>query len=75
MACAGRSPNGSGPTCGSARAVARCGRATAPNALSQYIRRILVEQLGQPGEWDWAVFPGTKYMRATMEHFHQIPMP
>jgi hypothetical protein len=46
----------------------------APNALSQYIRRILVEQLGRPDEWDWAVFPGIEHMRATIGRFHDIPM-
>jgi diadenosine tetraphosphate (Ap4A) HIT family hydrolase len=47
----------------------------APNALSQYVRRILVDQLGRPGEWDWAVFPGTEYLRATISKFHAAPLP
>jgi diadenosine tetraphosphate (Ap4A) HIT family hydrolase len=46
----------------------------APHALSQYIRRILVDQLGRPGEWDWAVFPGVDYLRSTMERFRAVPM-
>ena len=42
----------------------------APKALSQYLRRVIVGQLGRPDEWDWAVFPGTDHMRRTMRRFH-----
>lgn len=46
----------------------------APHALSQYIRRILVAQLGRPGEWDWAVFTGTDHLRNTIGRFRDVPM-
>lgn len=46
----------------------------APNALSQYIRRIIVDQLGRSGEWDWAVFTGVEHLRATIERFRAVPM-
>jgi diadenosine tetraphosphate (Ap4A) HIT family hydrolase len=46
----------------------------APHALSQYVRRILVAQLGRPDEWDWAVFPGIDHIRATIERFHDVPL-
>ncbi|NSC25226.1 hypothetical protein FM076_30380 [Streptomyces albus subsp. chlorinus] len=55
----------------------RSGRAwmcDAPHALSQYVRRILVAQLGRPDEWDWAVFPGTDHIRVTMERFRDAPL-
>lgn len=43
----------------------------APKALSQYVRRMIVAQLGRTGEWDWLVFPGTAHMRATVERLHR----
>lgn len=43
----------------------------APKALSQYIRRVIVSQLGRPGEWDWLVFPGTDHMRNTVRQLHR----
>jgi diadenosine tetraphosphate (Ap4A) HIT family hydrolase len=46
----------------------------APDALSQYIRRILLSQLGRRDEWDWAVFPGQEYIRRTIAQFHEIPL-
>jgi len=46
----------------------------APKALSQYVRRLLVAYLGHPEEWDWAVFPGVGYMRATIRELHDHPI-
>jgi diadenosine tetraphosphate (Ap4A) HIT family hydrolase len=46
----------------------------APDALSQYIRRILLRQLGRGDEWDWAVFPGLSHIRRTIYQFHERPM-
>jgi Diadenosine tetraphosphate (Ap4A) hydrolase and other HIT family hydrolases len=42
----------------------------APAALSQYVRRVILGQLGRPDQWDWAVFPGIEHMRRTIERFH-----
>lgn len=46
----------------------------APNALAQHIRRIIVDQLGRPGEWDWAVFNGVEHLRATVRRFNDLPL-
>ena len=46
----------------------------APDALSQYIRRILLAQLGCADEWDWAVFPGSEFIRLTIRQFQEFPM-
>jgi diadenosine tetraphosphate (Ap4A) HIT family hydrolase len=46
----------------------------APHALAQHIRRIIVDRLGRPGEWDWAVFSGVEHMRATVRSFRESPM-
>ena len=43
----------------------------APTAMSQYIRRVIMSQLDRPDEWDWLVFPGTEYMRRTVQQFHE----
>ncbi|KOG08193.1 hypothetical protein ADK35_42005 [Streptomyces viridochromogenes] len=45
----------------------------APSALSQYVRRIIVAQLGRADEWDWAVFPGIEHLRSTIETFRVFP--
>jgi len=43
----------------------------APSAMSQYIRRVILRQLGRPDEWDWLVFPGTEYIRRTINRFRE----
>ncbi|WOX12304.1 HIT family protein [Streptomyces sp. N50] len=45
----------------------------APSALSQYVRRIIVGQLGRADEWDWAVFPGIEHLCSTIETFRVFP--
>jgi diadenosine tetraphosphate (Ap4A) HIT family hydrolase len=42
--------------------------ADAPQAVSQHLRRDLVVQLGIPDQWDWALFPGSAHIRATIRH-------
>lgn len=46
--------------------------ADAPSARSQYFRRILFQDLGRQGEWDWLVFPGVDHMRRTLRVFRHI---
>lgn len=46
----------------------------APDALSQYLRRILLAQLGRGDEWDWATFPGVEFIRSTIQRFRDAPM-
>lgn len=46
----------------------------APHALAQHIRRIIVDLLGRPGEWDWAVFSGAEHIRSTVQSFRESPM-